>query len=168
MQEQYRKANDKIHAPQELLNATRQQMKAEKKRRRTARFIRYGAAAACFCLVAFGIWKYTGRDRIYIEEVQLSRQEWTIGKNLGNADVSADGRDKESDSFTLHSGETKETAPEEIWDLQASTVKRTKVYIGKTGDETWAAAYEKEGIYYYLEGTDISEDEFLNYLRNNL
>ena len=52
--------------------------------------------------------------------------------------------------------------------MQASTVKRTEVYIGKTGDETWAAAYEKEGIYYYLEGTDISEEEFLNYLRNNL
>ena len=31
MQEQYKNANDKIHAPQELLERTRKQIRAEKK-----------------------------------------------------------------------------------------------------------------------------------------
>ena len=86
MQEQYKNADDKIHAPQELLERTRKQIRAEETGAGRYVLLGYGAAAACFCLVAIGAWQFTTRDKIYIEEVQIAAAEWTAGENFGKAE----------------------------------------------------------------------------------
>ena len=89
MQEQYRKANDMIHAPEDLIRRTEAAVRQEKKRRKKYVFRRYAAvaAAACLCLVCFGIWNFSVRDRIIIQDVEISENEFSAGLNLGGHDV---------------------------------------------------------------------------------
>ena len=171
MQEQYKNANDKIHAPQELLERTRTQIRAEKNRRRTVCIVRYGAAAACFCLVAIGAWQFTTRDKIYIEEVQIAAAEWTAGKNFGKAeknDREQSAQETSDINIEFLAGDSKDVAPQEVWELKTSKINGTEVHIGREGATKWFAAYEKEGDYYYVKGEGISEKEFLAYLQKNL
>ena len=173
MQEQYKSANDRIHAPQELLEKTRKQMQKEKNRRKMFYIVRNGAAAACLCLAVLGAWRFAARDKIYVEEIQVASAQWNIDKNLGKVNGSETGErtkdsEKTEENVELYTGEEKDIAPQELWDIKSSKVNGCEVHIGKDGESKWFAAYKKEGSYCYLKGENISYEDFLAYLKKQL
>ncbi len=173
MQEQYKSANDKIHAPQELLEKTRKQMRKEKSKRKVFYIVRNGAAVACLCLAILGTWRFAARDKVYVEEIQVASAQWNIERNLGKTDTDKTGEnskdsEKTEGNIELHTGEEKDIAPRELWDIKPSKVNGCEVHIGKTGESKWFAAYKKEGKYCYLKGEDISYEDFLAYLKKRL
>ena len=100
MQEQYKSANDKIHAPQELLEKTRKQMRKEKSKRKVFYIVRNGAAVACLCLAILGTWRFAARDKVYVEEIQVASAQWNIERNLGKTDTDKTGENaKDSEAL---------------------------------------------------------------------
>lgn len=189
MQEQYRKANDMIHAPEDLIRRTEAAVRQEKKRRKKYVFRRYAAvaAAACLCLVCFGIWNFSVRDRIIIQDVEISENEFSAGLNLGGHDVpggegeiqkipAGDGESENQDTEKENTGsldvrvekyDSADEVPEEMWELKPSRINRQEVYIGRA-DDTWYAAFEKDGAYWFAEADSTTEEELTEYLRNVL
>ena len=86
VQEQYREANDRIRVPEELLRRTEAAVRQEEKKRKIYVFRRYAAvaAAACLCLVCIGVWSFSVRDRIIVQDVEISADEFSAGMNLGH------------------------------------------------------------------------------------
>ena len=189
VQEQYRKANDMIHAPEDLIRHTEAAVRQEKKRRKKYVFRRYAAvaAAACLCLVCFGIWNFSVRDRIIIQDVEISENEFSAGLNLGGHDVpggegeiqkipAGDGESEYQDTEKENTGsldvrvekyDSADEVPEEMWELKPSRINRQEVYIGRA-DDTWYAAFEKDGAYWFAEADSTTEEELTEYLRNVL
>ena len=189
VQEQYRKANDMIHAPEDLIRRTEAAVRQEKKRRKKYVFRRYAAVAAavCLCLVCFGIWNFPVRDRIIIQDVEISENEFSAGLNLGGHDVpggegeiqkipAGDGETENQDTEKENTGsldvrvekyDSADEVPEEMWELKPSRINRQEVYIGRA-DDTWYAAFEKDGAYWFAEADSATEEELTEYLRNVL
>ena len=186
MQEQYRKANDTIHAPEDLIRRTEAAVRQEEKRRKVYAFRRY-AAAACLCLVCFGVWNFSMRDRIIVQDVEISANEFSAGLNLGGHDVpggegeiqkipAGDGESENQDTEKENTGsldvrvekyDSADEVPEEMWELKPSRINRQEVYIGRSED-TWYAAFEKDGVYWFAEVDSKTEEELTAYLRNVL
>lgn len=189
VQEQYRKANDMIHAPEDLIRRTEAAVRQEKKRRKKYVSRRYAAVAAavCLCLVCFGIWNFSVRDRIIIQDVEISENEFSAGLNLGGHDVpggegeiqkipAGDGESENQDTEKENTGsldvrvekyDSADEVPEEMWELKPSRINRQEVYIGRA-DDTWYAAFEKDGAYWFAEADSTTEEELTEYLRNVL
>lgn len=189
VQEQYREANDRIHAPEDLIRRTEVAVRQEKKRRKKYAFRRYAAvaAAACICLVCFGVWNFSVRDRIVVQDVEISENEFSAGLNLGGH--GAPGGEGEIQKIPAEGGESENTdtqkdntesmdvsvekydsadeIPEEMWELKPSRINRQEVYIGRSED-TWYAAFEKDGVYWFAEADSATEEELTEYLRNVL
>ena len=189
MQEQYREANDRVRVPEELLRQTEAAVRQEEKKRKIYVFRRYAAvaAAACLCLVCIGVWNFSVRDRIIVQDVEISADEFSAGMNLGGHDLAGD--EEAIRDITAGEGETEEQdgqkentqnmdirveqydsadeVPGEMWALRPSRINRQQVYIGRLGD-TWYAAFEKDGVYWFAETGSMTEEELTEYLKNIL
>ena len=108
MQEQYREANDRVRVPEELLRRTEAAVRQEEKKRKIYVFRRYAAvaAAACLCLVCFGVWSFSVRDRIIVQDVEISQDEFSAGMNLGGNGIAGD--EEAIRDITAGDGETEE------------------------------------------------------------
>ena len=189
VQEQYRKANDRIHAPEDLVRRTEAAVRQEEKRQKIYAIRRYAAvaAAACLCLAGFGVWNFSVRDRIVVQDVEISENEFSAGLNLGGHDVpggegeiqkipEGDGESENQDTEKENTGsldvrvekyDSADEVPEEMWELKPSRINRQEVYIGRSED-TWYAAFEKDGVYWFAEVDSKTEEEVTAYLRNVL
>lgn len=189
MQEQYREANDRVRVPEELLRRTEAAVRQEEKKRKIYVFRRYAAvaAAACLCLVCFGVLSFSVRDRIIVQDVEISQDEFSAGMNLGGngiagddeaiRDISAgDGETEEQDgqkentqntNIRVEKYDSADEVPGEMWELQPSRINRQQVYIGRSGD-IWYAAFEKDGVYWFAEADNTTEEELAEYLKNIL
>ena len=145
------------------------------------------APAACLCLVCFGVWSFSVRDRIIVQDVEISQDEFSAGMNLGGngiagddeaiRDISAgDGETEEQDGqkentqntdIRVEKYDSADEVPGEMWELQPSRINRQQVYIGRSGD-TWYAAFEKDGVYWFAEADNTTEEELAEYLKNIL
>ena len=187
VQEQYREANDRVRVPEELLRRTEAAVRQEEKKRKIYVFRRYAAvaAAACLCLVCIGVWSFSVRDRIIVQDVEISQDEFSAGMNLGGNGIAGDDeaiRDisaEETEDPDVQKENTQNTdvrvekydsadeVPGEMWELQPSRINRQQVYIGRSGD-TWYAAFEKDGVYWFAEADNTTEEELAEYLKNIL
>lgn len=188
VQEQYRKANDTIHAPEDLIRRTEAAVRQEEKRRKIYAFRRYAAvaAAACLCLVCFGVWNFSMRDRIIVQDVEISENEFSAGMNLGGhgagggteiQKIPAEGGESENQetqkdntesmNVSVEKYDSADEVPEEMWELKPSRINRQEVYIGRSED-TWYAAFEKDGVYWFAEADSATEEELTEYLKNIL
>lgn len=189
MEEQYRKANDRIHVPEELLRRTEAAVRQEEKKRKTAVFRRCGAAAAaaCLCLVCFSVWNFSVRDRIVVQNVAISDNGFSAEMNLGGheaaggegeiqkitaGDEGTENQDTQGDNtqntdVSVEKYDSADEVPGEMWELKPSRINRQQVYIGRSGD-TWYAAFEKDGGYWFAQTDKMSEDELAEYLKNIL
>ena len=145
------------------------------------------AAAACLCLVCFGVLSFSVRDRIIVQDVEISQDEFSAGMNLGGngiagddeaiRDISAgDGETEEQDGqkentqntdIRVEKYDSADEVPGEMWELQPSRINRQQVYIGRSGD-IWYAAFEKDGVYWFAEADNTTEEELAEYLKNIL
>lgn len=114
--EEYRKANDSVHVPEELMERTVKAVRTEERRQKTTYFWKYAAMAACVCIVCFGGWKLTMGDRIRVQDVTFSSGEMQIGLTLGNQEAKPDGEEKKEQlTVETYQMEEKGNVPEELW-----------------------------------------------------
>lgn len=96
-EEQYRRDNERLHAPADALEKIRRRVEAALPRRHTAAWARYAAAAAALLLVAGGVLSgllpaVGGRnDAQPAPEAALVRDAEADGAAAGDADVTAEG-----------------------------------------------------------------------------
>ena len=170
VQEQYRKANDRIHAPEDLVRRTEAAVRQEEKRRKKYAFRRYAAvaAAACLCLVCFGVWNSAG--------LNLGGHDVPGGEGEIQKIPAGDGESENQDTEKENTGsldvrvekyDSADEVPEEMWELKPSRINRQEVYIGRSED-TWYAAFEKDGVYWFAEADSATEEELTEYLKNIL
>lgn len=167
MQEHYKKANDSIHVPEDLMEQTREKMRREeqKKKAKTRVIWRWAAVAACFCVVGFGAWSYMGRDRIIVQDIEISQPDMSVGITLGKQETE-DGSDKPRADISTF--DTPEEVPEELWEVKPSRINGRDVYIGRTDETTWHVAFEENGKYNYFIARDMSEEELKEFLKYNV
>ena len=84
-----------------------------------------------------------------------SENQDTEKENTGSLDVRVEKYDSADE------------VPEEMWELKPSRINRQEVYIGRSED-TWYAAFEKDGAYWFAEADSATEEELTEYLRNVL
>ena len=188
VQEQYRKANDRIHAPEDLVRRTEAAIRQEEKRQKIYAIRRYAAAAAaCLCLAGFGVWNFSVRDRIVVQDVEIGADEFKAQMNLGGHGASGGGaqiqkipaegggsedRDMQKENtkspdVRIEKYDSKNEIPQEMWELEPSRINRREVYIGRSED-TWYAAFEKDGAYWFAEADSAAEEELTEYLKDIL
>ena len=92
MWDEYKKVNDSIHVPEELVNRTVKAAEREERRRKIIGLWKYTAIAACFCFVCLGIWGAAFKDKIVIQDVTFASSEMEIGLNLGKKEHIRDER----------------------------------------------------------------------------
>ena len=83
MQEQYRREIDNIHAPKDLIEKTRKQMRAEMKqeKKKSRKPIWIGTvAAACVCITVLGGYIYIGKVRNNIEVQTVAFRKYQTGR----------------------------------------------------------------------------------------
>lgn len=165
MEEQYRKANDRIHVPEELMQRTRAAVRREEKKQKIRVIRRYTALAACFCLICLGAWMFMGRDQIIVQDVEIARTDMSVGMNLGIRDSDQGSEER---TFYTETYDSKEEIPDEMWELRPSRVSGQEVYIGKSDDGVWHAAFEKDGAYIYATEKNAEEKEFTGHLKEIL
>lgn len=96
-EEQYRRDNERLHAPADALEQIRRRAEAEPPRRHTAMWARYAAAAAALLLVAGGVLSGLlpavggGNDASSAPEAALVRDAEADGAAAEDADVTAEG-----------------------------------------------------------------------------
>lgn len=97
-EEQYRRDNERLHAPADALEQIRRRVEAAPPRRHTAAWARYAAAAAALLLVAGGVLSGLlpavggGRDgAAAVPEAALVRDAEADGAAAEDADVTAEG-----------------------------------------------------------------------------
>lgn len=96
-EEQYRRDNERLHAPAGALEQIRRRAEAEPPRRHTAMWARYAAAAAALLLVAGGVLSGLlpavggGNDAPSAPEAALVRDAEADGAAAEDADVTAEG-----------------------------------------------------------------------------
>ena len=87
-----------------------------------------------------------------------------------------EGQDQNQDTEKENTGsldvrvekyDSADEVPEEMWELKPSRINRQEVYIGRSED-TWYAAFEKDGVYWFAEVDSKTEEELTAYLRNVL
>ena len=159
MQEQYRREIDNIHAPKDLIEKTRKQMRAEmkqekKKSRKT--------------ITVLGGYIYIGKVRNNIEVQTVAFQEvsdWETGLSLGGKQDSLE----ESEKIKCEELHGKEEIPEEVFKVKPSKIHGKSIYICKEkGTDNYYAAYEKGENYFYIYGRNVTEKEFLTFLKKKL
>ncbi len=165
MKEQYKKVNDSIHVPEDLMRCTKAVVRQEERKRNILPFVKYAAAAACLCLVCFGVWGFSIRDIIFVGEFESVTTELSVEMNLGKHDAAAPG----GDVFSVSMYDAKEEIPSGLLEQKASRISRKQVYIGKTEDGMWHAVFEKdEGYCYVTAEENIPEEDFIKYLKKML
>ena len=164
MKEQYNQANDEIHAPEDLKEHTIIKMKQEARKYQIMNLVKITASAACLGAVLIGGVYAAGRDRIYVQQVDLS--SLYIEMNLGKTVEQQSTKDSR---FHLEESKDKDLIPEEILKIKASHIDGMEVSIGKSEDGSRLyAAYEKDGTYYYLTGDGVTQEAFIEYLKEYL
>lgn len=166
MREQYKEANDRIHVPGELMSRTIDAVRRQEKKRKITAIWKYAAAAACFCLVCFGAWRFSARDQVLVQDVEISSADMSVGMNLGQH--GANGSAGETSGVEITEYDSRDGIPKELWELEPSRLDGNQVYIGRDGNGVWHAAFEKDGKFCYVTGTDMGEKEFLDDLKNIL
>ena len=167
--EEYRKANDSVHVPEELMERSVKAVRAEERRQKTTYFWKYAAMAACVCIVCFGGWKLTMGDRIRVQDVTFSSGEMQIGLTLGNQEAKPDGEEKKEQlTVETYQMEEKGNVPEELWAVEPSRINGEEVFLGQTEDGRLHAAYETGGQIYYIIEESGDRDFLIEYLKNNL
>ena len=171
MQEQYRREIDNIHAPKDLIEKTRKQMRAEMKqeKKKSRKTIWIGTVAAtCVCITVLGGYIYIGKVRNNIEVQTVAFQEvsdWETGLSLGGKQDSLE----ESEKIKCEELHGKEEIPEEVFKVKPSKIHGKSIYICKEkGTDNYYAAYEKGENYFYIYGRNVTEKEFLTFLKKKL
>lgn len=167
MWDEYKKVNDSIHVPEELVNRTVKAAEREERRRKIIGLWKYTAIAACFCFVCLGIWGAAFKDKIVIQDVTFASSEMEIGLNLGKKDIS-ETREWEDIQVEKYTEKDDENIPKELWKLKPGRVHGEKVYIGKTEDGILHAVFEKDGKIWYVTEEKGDKENLAEYLKKTL
>ena len=132
MWDEYKKVNDSIHVPEELVNRTVKAAEREERRRKIIGLWKYTAIAACFCFVCLGIWGAAFKDKIVIQDVTFASSEMEIGLNLGKKDIS-ETREWEDIQVEKYTEKDDENIPKELWKLKPGKGSRRKSIYRKNG-----------------------------------
>lgn len=162
MRKQYKKANDQIHVPEELMQRTQTAIRQEERRMKVRSVWKY-AAAACFCLICIAGWQLAAGDKVVVQQVVIASDEMTVGMNAGRHEI---GKDSDKETLAVETYDSREDVPEEMWELEPSRLDGQEVYIGRTVDGTWHTVFEKAGKSYYVtEEKEVEEKEFIEKLK---
>ena len=160
MEEKYRNQMNQVHAPKELIERTKRNIR--KKKRMSILTTSFVAAAMLVCGIAIGIAYRSQMTRIHIYPVQFETRI-ELGLSLGVISV----EDKKEESNIVEKKSEKEKARKIMEEIPASTIKGNEVYIGfDEKKEIYYAVYEKEGNLYMIEEKEMSEKEFVELLKN--
>lgn len=171
MREQYRHEIDNIHAPKDLIERTRQQIQTETgKKKRTKKSIWIGTAiAACICITVLGGYIYVGKiqNNIDVQTVVLrTSTDWETGFSLAGKQ---DAQEKQTTKIEWEELKGKEEVPEEVLKVKPSRISGKSIHICKEkGTDNYYAAYEEKGKYFYIYGKNMTEKEFLIFLKKML
>lgn len=178
MKKEYNHSIDQIHAPQELIESTKQAMKQEEQKPAEAKYTnikkksdiyvwRKVTIAASICLVAlgggFGYYK-TNNYVIVDTSVFADSNSLEAGLSLGKIDMEGT-----NDNLKIEQFEERTELLNKLWEANPSKIKGIIVYIVQgEADDSFYGAYKKDESYFLITGSSVSEEEFLTYLKENL
>ena len=175
MIEEWKKEIDTQHAPAELIERTKSKMK----RKPAVGWYVYtlpAVAAAVLLLIVFpGV--RNGRDNSYYNTLASGHiMSAEMMRGVDNPDegqeepiVKTESYEWKNGRVIIKSSDQVQVAPAELLRGQTSEFRGTTVYFGKSEDDSWfCAAYQREGINYYMIAGKVDEKEFENFLKNFL
>ena len=175
----YKKEAEQIHAPAELVERTRAALRMEeadlenKKKKRIHKWGVY-AAAACISIAVLGVYggyKYRVDNFVEISEIKVADRtdSWQTGISLGQRTESFEDDGSRQEKVTVVSGTDRSAVPEALWEIPASRINKTDVYIGYDEQKgIYYAAWEKEGICWLAYAGEMKKKDFLKYLKETI
>ncbi|MEI5993929.1 hypothetical protein [Candidatus Enterococcus mansonii] len=170
MKDEYNKEIEKIRAPRHLIERTKIEMKKEiekeqeKQSKFTVTVVLRRSAVAAIVILAVGVGGYSYySSQNHIDIASVEQADFTIDKNFGQAI----GKEKK-DKIQVTEGKDKTIIPEFLAEVKESKIKGTTILLGKDSRNIFYAAYSKEDKYYYIVGKDVTEKEFIDFIKNKL
>lgn len=179
MKEEYKEELSKIKAPQELVEETKIEMRKEmlkknqapaetaEARTRKAPIVKItvrqtAIVSAAVLLIIVGTFSYV-RSQTQITIQAVSESAMTLNPNLGR--MSEKGS-KTNDQIKVMSATDHGIIPEFLESVKKSKIKGQSIQLGRDKNGVYYGAYEREGTYYYVTGVDVTEDEFIDFFKN--
>lgn len=193
MKEEYKKEMDTIKAPRDLIERTKIEMRKEMAKKAQTNekveaetpvhvipeptvsdsektkapiinitFRQTAIVSAAVLLIIVGTFGYL-KSQTTINIQAVSETSMTLNPNLGKGSGNNQGT---QDKMTVVSGADQSIVPEFLQEIKASKIKGHSVQLGVDKKGIYHASYKVADTYYYVTGTDVSEEEFINFLKN--
>ncbi|MGX7023465.1 DUF4367 domain-containing protein [Vagococcus hydrophili] len=92
--------------------------------------------------------------------VSVEPNQFNFSPNLGKlGDVSS------KDQYTIQKSDSADVIPEFLKEVKEGKIKGVNVRVAKDKKGKFYASFEKDKTFYYIEGKDITEKEFIDYLK---
>lgn len=177
MKEDYNKELNKIKAPRDLIERTKVEMRKEMAKQATAETIQVVdsekpasikisfrqtaiVSAAVLLIIVASLAYVKSRNTITIQAV--TETTMTLNPNLGRM---TERDSKSQDNIKVLSGTDQSIVPEFLKDVKKSKVKGQSVQLGLDKKGVYHAAYKLGTTYYYVTGIDVTENEFIDFLK---
>lgn len=163
MIDKFRADMDKQHASRELINATIQRLRQPEKKKSPLVYMMPVAVVAVAIILVFiymgaekDVFRYNQMDSFVLRDMTVINEAKVEHVDVGEGTV------------MVKSAETK-VAPESLLEGSKSEIENYDVYLGSDERETFfAAAFTKDGKYYFFYARGCAKKDFENYLKDFL
>lgn len=171
MNREYRRIVEQQKASEELIEETKKKMRQIQRRKKIKRYTTILASAACLGVVCIagiqGVSKSSSGIYEKLEAEEIKKDEFETGILLGKGFLK-DEKSYES-AFHVMKYKNPEEVPEEVYKLKEQKVKGKQIRFGYYEKERMYCALCKiDGVYVYITGENITEEEMKKFLENNL
>lgn len=171
MNREYRRIVEQQKAPEELIEETKKKMQQIQRKKKIKRYMTVLASAACLGIVCIAGIQAVSRSSagVYekLEAEEIKKDEFETGLLLGKGALKEE-KSYES-AFHIIKYKNLEEVPEEVCKLKEQKVKGKQIRFGYYEKEKmYCALCEMEGVYVYITGENVTEEEMKKFLENNL
>lgn len=170
--EEYKKSVENQHAPEALIQATLKRIQEEetkmpenlpeKKIRKFPVTAVAGMAAAVLVLV--GVTRLQSGSDIYYNQISdsiIKAETGFFSEEKLNEEIETYYYEADGVRLMVQTSKNNQLAPKELIKGESSQIGNVEVYVGEIKENNrYVAAFEKDGIFYYIVGNNIEKKTF--------
>ncbi|MCB5951746.1 hypothetical protein LI951_06680 [Enterococcus sp. BWT-B8] len=185
MKDEYKKQLNQIKAPKSLIEKTRLELREREEqkkqevppktdikeqpvslpvKRKLSQSVRFAILAAVLVIIAgagsYGY--YQSQHSLRIAFVEQESDTFSIDKNFGQIGGS------KNENIEVSKGRSSKVIPDFLRETEPNKLNEIDVWLAKNEENIFFAGYQKDGIYYFIQAKEISETEFLAYIKDRL
>ncbi|MHC5217246.1 hypothetical protein ACYSNR_11295 [Enterococcus sp. LJL128] len=148
-----------------LTKDTESHHEKERKKPAISVVVRLGVLAAALLLVVGGGYGiYQSQNNLSVASiVRESDGSFEAEQNFGQGTGHS-----EKDNFDISKGSSEKVIPQFLRETKSNKVQGIEVWLAEDENHLFYAGYQKEDLYYYIIGKNISKEEFITFVKERL